>query len=331
VRRRSALRDRVEFILARSTLLAARVVPAGALGALAAALGFVLALVLTGRRRQVAENRLLARRLAGRLPSPFRLAASSLASLCRSFLEADRIPLDPAEARRLLRIADPERFQELREHLARGPVVLATAHFGAYEILGAVAPLHGVPVLTMVRPLDNSLLEAYLQGCRERQGQALLGNRGGVAGLFEALVQGRSVALLIDLDGRSHGRFVDFLGTPASTLRTAAVLALRANRPLVPVFARRPEGPGAARVEISDPLLPRPEAAREEEIQRLLQLATDALAERIDRSPEQWMWTHRRWKTRPPEARDPACPSTRPSSPAGSPAFPAGASSSPAT
>src|SRR5262245_39502420 len=134
-----------------------------------------------------------------------------------------------------------------------------------------------------------------------RFGQRLASNRGGLKELLASLEAGRSVAVLIDLNMRRKGAvFVDFFGTPAATARTTALLALRTGRPLVPVFTHRLDQPFRFEVEVGEPIFPDLEAPdRAAETRRLLQEATTAVERFVRRNPGEWLWTHRRWKTRP--------------------------------
>lgn len=298
-RNRSPLRNHIEYLAARSMFLIGRVVPDGGLERLCAVLGRILSVAVPMRTRTVAENLQFARSSWSVPPDARRLARASFANLCRSFLELARLPEDRAAMKARIRFRDPEAWPRLEALLEEGPVVFAASHFGAYEVGGMVSPLHDVPLHTMMRPLDNPRLENWLSGIRSRFGQKLVANRGGYSVLESALAQGCSVALLVDVNKRGSCCFVNFLGSPAATARSSALLAIRSERPIVPVFTFRAARPLHFEVEIDAPIRPLPGADRSTEVERILQLTTDALAERVRRVPEAWLWTHRRWKHRP--------------------------------
>jgi len=304
-RRRSALRNWAEYLGVRAVVAAARLLPRRKVPAVAAWCGGVLFRVLKSRRRVVRENVALAYRGAPGAPDADALCRASLSNLCRSFLELFLLP--PASRldafRAMVRLGGGLDVEGLRAAAGPGPFVFAAYHYGAYEIAGASAGLFGEPVTSLMRPLDNPLLDRFLNGIRMRFGQKLAGNRGGLAELTRDLAAGRSAAVLVDLNMPKPGAvFPDYFGTPAATAKTAAILARRERRPLVPVFAHRDSEPFRFVFEIGAPIYPDLAADRDADCLRMLQAATDALEERVRRAPDQWLWTHRRWKTRPPVA-----------------------------
>ena len=299
-RRRSKLRNLVEFALARSVMAMARILPASSMQPVAKGLGGILYLVIKSRRKVVRENVKLAFGDARGTPEADALGRASLSNLCRSFMELSRIPRDREAARGLVRFRDAETWERTKQAADGGPFVVAASHFGAYEMPGVLSELIGFPASTIVRPLDNPLLERFMAGIRVRFGQRIVSNRGGFRALIRALGEGRNVAVMVDLNHRRARRiYVDYFGTPAATAPTAALLAILSGRPLVCSFPRRMETPLQFELEMGELHWPRPGAKRQEEIQRLMQLVTDDIEKRVRAEPELWLWTHRRWKTRP--------------------------------
>jgi KDO2-lipid IV(A) lauroyltransferase len=266
-------------------------------------LGAILHRVLPGRRRVVYENLRLAYGDDPSRPDPVAISKASFSNLSRAFLELFLVPpasrpQDLVAAVKFGRGLTPD---ELRERTGPGPCVFVASHFGAWEIEGVVGSLFGEPLTTLIRPLDNPLLDDYLNRIRMRFGQRVVSNRGGLRDLLASLASGRSVAVLVDLNMRRKGAvFVEFFGVPAATARTAALLSLRSRRPMVPVFTHRLPEMFRFEVEIGEPIFPDPSAVdRDAEVRRLLAAATSAVERRVRASPDQWLWTHRRWKTRP--------------------------------
>jgi KDO2-lipid IV(A) lauroyltransferase len=299
---RSALRNVAEYAGVRALVATSRVIPKSWVPGLCRMLGGMLSRVLAGRRGVVFDNVRLAYGDDPAAPDPAAISRSSFGNLCRSFLELFLLPhaSRPQDLVAAIKFREGSSVDELRARAGPGPYVFAASHFGAWEIPGAASSLLGMPLTTLMRPLDNPLLDAYLNRIRMRFGQRLASNRGGLRDLTESLASGRSVAVLIDLNMRRKGAvFVDYFATPAATARTAALLALRFERPLVPVFAHRSPEPYRFEIEVGDPIVPDPEAPRSREIHRLLSEATAALERRVRATPGSWLWTHRRWKTRP--------------------------------
>jgi KDO2-lipid IV(A) lauroyltransferase len=106
------------------------------------------------------------------------------------------------------------------------------------------------------------------------------------------------VGILLDQNAtRAEGVFVPFFGAPASTSKGLALLALRTGAPVVPIFLRREPG-GRHCVDVGPALPPPPDhqiATYTAAFNRVLEAA-------IRRAPEQWLWMHDRWRTRPREA-----------------------------
>ncbi|MEE8466883.1 MAG: lysophospholipid acyltransferase family protein, partial [Planctomycetota bacterium] len=118
--------------------------------------------------------------------------------------------------------------------------------------------------------------------------------------LIRALAKNRVVGLLIDQDiGDIPGVFVPFFGRPAWTPTGAAMFALRRRCPVIPAFIHRcPDG--THRLEIQPPLTIPSTGSAQSQIAELTAASTACIERQIRAHPEQWVWSHRRWRTRPP-------------------------------
>ena len=155
-----------------------------------------------------------------------------------------------------------------------------------------------IPFSVIARPLDNPALDRRLIGLRRTTGNAVIPKRRAVRETMKAVARGSGVAILIDQDAGRDGVFVPYFGRLASTTPTLALLALRTEAPIVPVFARV-EPDGTIAVHIEPVVEARATGDRDADVVRLTAACT-AIVERWARStPEQWLWMHRRWKTRP--------------------------------
>ena len=178
--------------------------------------------------------------------------------------------------------------------------MFATGHCGNWEMLGARLPIGGIPLVTAARQLDNRRLDRFVTASRTRFGGEVV-PRGPSAGrrLARALIKNAAVALLIDQDIKDiPGVFVQFFGRPALTPSGAATLALRMKCPVFPGFIhRRPDGTHVA--EIHPPIPVPTDGTLEDKVEEMTATATAFVERQIRAHPEQWVWMHRRWRTRP--------------------------------
>ena len=191
------------------------------------------------------------------------------------------------------------------EHLhavmaAHGRGLVLTAHLGNWEYLSAAARLTGYPLSVVVRPLDSPALDALAAGMRRKTGVELIDKRGALRPVLEALRRGRLVGVLLDQNAaRRESVFVPFFGRAASTSRSLALLSLRTGAPVLPIFIAR-EAPGRHRVVIEPPLSAPAVNDPEQAVVELTARCNRAIEAAIRRTPEQWLWSHDRWRTRPP-------------------------------
>ena len=201
----------------------------------------------------------------------------------------------PEEIRERTPIAGWERLAAAID-AGRG-VVMATAHFGNWEIGGASLAVRGVAVDAVVQRQSNLLVNREIVAVREALGVRVIDRRHAPKQVLRSLREGRVVGLVADQDARRAGVFVPFFGRPASTHRGPALFAIRSGAPLfLGVAPRGPDGMYHCRaheieVDRSGPL--------EDAVVRLTAAFTRRLEDEVRLAPEQYFWLHRRWKTRP--------------------------------
>ena len=261
-----------------------------------------LGYILTPRRRRIAFTN-LARAFPDAAPSTRRrLCRDSYRHLGVMLVELAALlarPLDETLAR--IRIDGLEHVRAaMHQH---GRVLLLTAHLGNWELLPAACRLTAYRLSVVVRPLDAPGLERLATRLRERSGVELIDKRAALRPVLRALAGGGMVGILLDQNAtRREGVFVPFFGRAASTSRSMAVLALRTGTPIVPAFIRREAG-GTHRVVV-EPALPWPPSGDlEAAIVALTARCTEAIEAAIRETPDQWLWMHDRWRTRPPGNR----------------------------
>jgi KDO2-lipid IV(A) lauroyltransferase len=186
----------------------------------------------------------------------------------------------------------------------KGVAVLGL-HMGSFEVIPRAAPAYGFPLTVIGRPVANRLFAAELLRQRQSTGAEMLLHRDVLPKMLRAVKKGRAVAVLNDqYTRRSRGVFVPFLGVRASTSLGLAVLALRSGAPVVPVYVVR-VGPDHHRMVIRPPLETPDTGDRRKDAEILTTRANEALGEIIRAHPEQWMWSHRRFRHSPDLPGDP--------------------------
>ena len=292
------LRLAAEAAAVEAALVLARVLPRRSLLALGSAAG-ALAGRIDRRRTAIARENLLAA-YGDAMPEAERERV--LRACWRHFgrITFDALAFPSLDRNALGSILKVEGLDYAREALARGRGALVfSAHYGHWEAGAYAMGLLGIPFAVIARPLDNPILDRRLVQLRSGAGNAVIPKRRAVRETMRALARGAGVAILIDQDAREDGVFVPFFGRLAATTPTLALLALRTEAPIVPVFARV-EPDGTISVHIEPVVENRPTGDRDADVRRLTAACT-AIVERWVRStPEQWLWMHRRWKTRPP-------------------------------
>lgn len=190
------------------------------------------------------------------------------------------------------------------------PLVLVTGHCGNWELLGYTMALLGFPMYALYRPLDNKALDAWVRSTRERRGLMLLDKFGAMRRLPTVLTSGYPVAFVADQNAGDRGLFVPYFGRLASTYKSIGLLAMQFEAPVVVATARRLEGqakgsrsPFRYVIELSDVIHPRDWKDHPDPLFYLTARYRRALETLVRWSPEQYLWMHRIWKSRPRHER----------------------------
>jgi KDO2-lipid IV(A) lauroyltransferase len=199
-------------------------------------------------------------------------------------------------------VAVYEGFENFAEAQSRGTgVVFLTAHLGGWEVSSFAHSLYGHPMDIVMRPLDNPFVDALVDRYRTLHGNRTFPKQDFARGLLTALRQGETVGILMDTNMTPpQGAFVDFFGIPACTATGLARVALRTEAAVLPAFG------------VWDKLLAKYKICFEpalklistgdDEADALANTAmfTKVIESYVAKYPDQWLWVHRRWKTRPP-------------------------------
>jgi len=179
-------------------------------------------------------------------------------------------------------------------------VIIFTAHFGGWEASHLAVSAAGFPVNVIVRKIDNPLVENYVDNLRNRFGSRTIDKKTSAREMFRRLRAGEILGILTDLNTQEHeGVFVDFFGVPASTTTSIAKLALKTNAAVLPAFAVWEEAKGKYVVYLEPPIEYRKTANADEDVKNLTRDITSVVEKYVRKYPEQWLWIHKRWNTRP--------------------------------
>ena len=186
--------------------------------------------------------------------------------------------------------------------LAKGRGVLfLTAHLGPWELGAFAHALHGYPIHIVYRPLDNPRLDRLVNRYRTLSGNKLIDKRDSARGMLAALAKNETVGILADQNtSLEEGVFVSFFGVLASTTAGIPRVALHSGAAVVSAFCVWEETSRRYCIHF-DPALEFPASSdRDADIRAATQQMASGIEKYIRRYPDQWLWIHRRWKTRPP-------------------------------
>jgi len=189
---------------------------------------------------------------------------------------------------------------EGEEHLenlsksGRGAVLL-TAHMGNWELLAAWLACKGYPLVAGVRDPNDVHVSKLLACYRKALGVETIPKKSLLLKGAKLLKQGKFIEILADQDGGTDGIMVSFMGKVASTVGGPAALSLLTKAPVVPIVSYR-IAPYEHEILVLPPIEPLYELPREEAIGEMTIKFNDILEGFIRRSPEQWLWLHRRWR-----------------------------------
>jgi len=292
------MKEWLAYALVWSVLKTAGAMPARLARATGAAVARML-LAVTPRLRKTAEFNL---RLAFPEWSDARRQAT-LSGMARSLgwmaAEFACMPRYTRENIRKVIVLDGQ--ENFLEGQRRGKGVLfLTAHLGAWELSSYAHALYGHSLHYMARPLDNARLDALVNRYRGLSGNRPIFKNESARAMLKTLKDAGTVGILADQNTmREEGVFVDFFGTPASTSAGIARVALHTGAAVVPGYAVWDPGLGKYRLRFEPPL----ELVRTGDTERDILENTKRFAkvteEIIRKYPEQWVWIHARWKTRP--------------------------------
>jgi len=192
-------------------------------------------------------------------------------------------------------------FENFERALARGKGVLfLTGHLGGWEVSSFMHSLHGHPLHIVMRSLDNVYLDRFMRHYRTMHGNSTVDKDNFVRGLLSAMKKGETVGILMDTNMTPpQGVFVDFFGIPACTASGMARIALRTDAAVLPGFTVWDPKLRKYRLRFDPPVQLIRTGDDDADAIANTALFTKVIEDYVRHYPDQWLWVHRRWKTRP--------------------------------
>lgn len=255
-----------------------------------------LAFMFNRKRRLVAYANLKAAFAKEKPPAELRRITKKVyQNMVQTFVEIMNLTkVDRRYVEKYITIHNFERVQEAAGS-GRG-VILLTAHYGDWELLGLTSAIVGYPILVLVREQKMERLNGLLNRLRESKGCKVVRKGMETRDIIKSLRSGGIVGILSDQDAGKRGTFVDFFGRPTSTHAGPMDMAVHTGCLILPNFIVRRHGPyHDVHLEEHIEIKSGDKEAVRQAVQRYMQL----LEKYVRLYPEQWLWLHKRWKSTP--------------------------------
>lgn len=258
-------------------------------------LGSVAVLVVPRWRMQMAEANI--RECLGVSDERAKqIAADSLHRFGRMVIEVMRFPL--LNEKTIHEQVQVEGLEYLEAAYAEGKgVIMATGHYGNWELLGATVALHGYPMLSITRKQNNSHMDKAINEFREMVGQQVTYNRGkhGLLAISRMLKEKNLLGVLFDQDTNDDGVELDLFGKRSVIPMGAAALSRIYGSPILPIFMHNNDD-GTCCAKIYPPLYTPKTGDKQRDFYQVTRKLVDILEMEIINHPEMWFWVHDRWK-----------------------------------
>ena len=179
------------------------------------------------------------------------------------------------------------------------PVIFLTGHAGNWELLGYFISLIGFRMTALARPIDNPLINKWLLQLREAHGLRILTKFGATPEIDRLAEGGTRLGFIADQNAGDKGLFVPFLGRMASSYKSIGLLAMRHEIPIVAGYAARTPDLFDYTLVINDVIRPEDWVDRPDPLFYITARYNRAIENSVRAIPEQYLWVHRRWKSRP--------------------------------
>ena len=188
--------------------------------------------------------------------------------------------------------------------LSKQPAILVTGHCGNWELLGFALAVLDFHLTALARPLDNPYLDEWLLDMRRRRGLSILSKWNATQELQNIILEGGRIGFIADQNAGDDGLFVPFFGQLASSYKSIGLLAMRYRIPIFVGTAVRETNRLKYRLEMVDRINPEDWEAFEDPLFYITARFNRGIETAIRMAPEQYLWVHRRWKSRPKWERE---------------------------
>jgi KDO2-lipid IV(A) lauroyltransferase len=292
------MRRRLEFVLVWAAVKLLSLPPRSVARSIGATIGR-LALALTPRLARVGDLNLrlaFPGKTASERQQVLRKLYRNLGWLLAEFCQMPRYT--PETTRSFIRYEGLEHYLAAREE-GKGVLIL-TGHLGAWELSSFYHSLMGYPMSIVIRRLDNPLVDNLVNHIRCLHGNQVLHKDDFARGLLASMRRGETVGILMDTNMTPpQGSFVDFFGQSACTGTGLARIAMKTGARVLPGFLLWEEATEQYVLRFGAPLCVAASGDVEADAVANTALFTRVIEDYIRQYPDQWLWVHRRWKTRP--------------------------------
>lgn len=184
------------------------------------------------------------------------------------------------------------------------PAIFITGHTGNWELLGYLLSLLGFKLTVLARPIDNPLINKWLLDLRQTHGMKVMTKFGATPEVDQLIRDGGRIGFIADQNAGDKGMFVPFLGRMASSYKSIGLLAMRHRVPVVVGYAKRTPGRFDYTLMAMDIIRPESWEAHPHPLFYITARFNRAIEQMVRIAPEQYLWVHRRWKSRPKWERE---------------------------
>ena len=231
------------------------------------------------------------------------IARETFSNLCKNGIEwINSYKLNEKTADKW--VIHEEGLEKVRQVLAKGKGgIMLASHFGNWELISLYFLLKGCPGTVIARRIYFDKYDKIINNMRTSKGVGVIYRDESPKKILRLLKKGKLIGILADQDVDSvDGVFVNFFGRPAYTPKAPVILSAATGAPLIPCFMIREKN--GHRLIVEDPMEVIDKGDKEKTIKFNTQRWSDLIESYIKRYPEQWVWLHRRWKTKPEETKE---------------------------